>query len=224
MFTGLVAGLGEVIALDPIGDGHDARLTIGAPPGFLSGPDRLPAAIGASIACSGCCLTAVAIEGARFAIEASAETLSLTNLGRWRAGTRLNLERSLRLGDELGGHLVSGHVDGLGTLRRAQPDAGSRRLSFAAPPDLAPLIARKGSIAVDGVSLTVNAVDDDGFEVNIIPHTARATTLGALSPGDRVHLEVDMLARYVARLAERDRVGPSLDRRHGLSGGTGRQG
>ena len=199
MFTGLVAGLGEVLAVDPIGDGHDARLTIGAPPGFLTAP---PAPIGASIACSGCCLTAVTIEDDRFVVEASAETLSLTMLASWRPGTRLNLERSLRVGDELGGHLVSGHVDGLGRLRAAHPDHGSLRLSFTAPPDLAPLIARKGSIAVDGVSLTVNAVTDAGFEVNIIPHTAAATTLGSLSPGDRVHLEVDMLARYVARLAQ----------------------
>jgi riboflavin synthase len=197
MFTGLVAGLGEVTNVEPIGDGHDARLTIATPPDFLAG-----AAIGASIACSGCCLTAITLDADRFTVEVSAETLSLTTLGAWRAGTRLNLERSLRMGDELGGHLVSGHVDGIGTLVSVEPDEGSLRLAFDAPAALAPLIARKGSIAVDGVSLTVNAVTAHGFSVNIIPHTASATTLGALEPGSPVHLEIDMLARYVARLIE----------------------
>ncbi len=202
MFTGLITGIGEVLAVEPIGDGHDQRLTIRAGAGFLSGGVRPPAELGASIACAGCCLTAVSLDDDRFSVDVSAETLSLTTLGRWRPGTRLNLERSVRVGDELGGHLVSGHVDGLGRLRHADPDQGSLRLGFAVPADLAPLIARKGSIAVDGVSLTVNAVSADGFEVNIIPHTASHTTLGALSLGDPVHLEIDMLARYVARLAE----------------------
>ncbi len=196
MFTGLVAGIGEVVAVELIG-GTDARITIRAPAGFLDG-----AAIGASVACAGCCLTAVTIEADLLTVDVSAETLSLTTIGGWRPGARVNLERSLRMGDELGGHLVSGHVDGLGTLTAARPDAGSLRLGFNAPRALASFIARKGSIAVDGVSLTVNAVAADGFEVNIIPHTASHTTLGALSPGDPVHLEIDMLARYVARLAE----------------------
>ncbi len=227
MFTGLVTGIGEVVGVDPVGARHPprrpqhapsrvhaashpppppppppARLTIQAPSGFLAASDRPAAAIGASIACSGCCLTAIAIDGDRFTVDVSAESLSLTTIGHWRRATRINLERSLRLGDELGGHLVSGHVDGLGALRHARPDQGSLRLAFTAPPDLAPLIARKGSIAVDGVSLTANAVSADGFDVNIIPHTASHTTLGLLAAGDPVHLEVDMLARYVARLVE----------------------
>ena len=197
MFTGLVAGMGAIVDAAPIGDGRDARLRIRAPSGFL---DRV--AIGASIACSGCCLTAVTIEGDDFAVEASAETLSLTTIGAWRVGTRVNLERSLRLGDELGGHLVAGHVDATGSLREAVPEQGSLRLGFAIPERLARFVATKGSVAVDGVSLTVNAVSDDGFAVNIIPHTASATTLGALRPGDAVNIEIDTLARYVARLVE----------------------
>ena len=156
MFTGLVAGVGNVVSIDPIGDGHDCRVSIAAPAGFLDA-----AATGASIACSGCCLTAVELAEGRFAVDASAETLALTTLGAWRLGTRVNLERSLRMGDELGGHLVSGHVDGVGHLRD---------------------------------------VTADEFDVNIIPHTAAATTLGALDAGDAVNIEVDMLARYVARI------------------------
>jgi riboflavin synthase len=201
MFTGIVTGLGEVRSVSPIGQGQDMRLVIATPPGFLSGPGAL-VAIGASIACSGCCLTAVALDGDCFLVDVSAETLSKTTLGRWRPGTRVNLERSLRLGDEMGGHIVSGHVDGLGYLVSATPENGSMRLIFRVPPSLARLIAPKGSIGVDGVSLTVNEAGDDGFGVNIIPHTASATTLGALSPGDPVNIEIDMLARYVARLAE----------------------
>ena len=196
MFTGLVAGIGDVVSIDALGDGHDCRITIATPPGFLDG-----AVPGASIACAGCCLTAVELAPTRLAIDASAETLALTTLGAWRPGTRVNLERSLRMGDELGGHLVSGHVDGLGHLRDATPDAGSLRLRFIVPPALARFIAQKGSVAVDGTSLTVNAVAADGFDVNVIPHTAAATTLGALNVGDAVNIEVDMLARYVARLA-----------------------
>ena len=197
MFTGLIAGIGTVTAVEPLGHGRDCRVTLEAPPGFLDG-----ARLGASIACSGCCLTAVRLDGHFFAIEASAETLSLTTLGAWRPGTRINLERSLRMGDELGGHLVSGHVDGVGHLRDATPEQGSLRLRFAVPAALAPFIARKGSVAVDGVSLTVNAVSAADFGVNIIPHTASATTLGALASGDPVNIEIDVLARYVARLAE----------------------
>lgn len=211
MFTGLVAGIGHVRHVAPIGDGRDARLTIETPDDFLAG-----AAIGASIACSGCCLTATTLDGPRFTVEVSAETLSLTTIGAWTDGRALNLERSLRLGDELGGHLVSGHVDGLGTLVSATPDQGSLRLAFEAPGALLGFIARKGSIAVDGVSLTVNAADRRGFAVNIIPHTAAATTLGALVPGAAVHLEIDMLARYVARLAEWDR--PAGATKDGLPG------
>ncbi len=197
MFTGLVSGVGEIAALAPIGDGRDARFTIRAPDGFLDG-----ARVGASIACAGCCLTATMIEGNAFSVEASAETLRLTTLSGWRTGRTINLERSLRLGDELGGHLVSGHVDGLGHLVSSTPDEGSLRLRFRLPATLARFVAVKGSVAVDGVSLTVNEVSADGFGINIIPHTAAATTLGALRAGDAVNIEIDTLARYVARLAE----------------------
>ena len=202
MFTGIVTGVGTVRSLEPIGRGQDMRLVIAAP-----WQDTASIAIGASICCAGCCLTAVAVGPDWFAIDASAETLSRTRLGAWREGTRLNLERSLRMGDELGGHIVSGHVDGLGTLVEVAPENGSLRLLFEAPGALGRYVAAKGSVAVDGVSLTVNAVEDRAagmsrFAVNIIPHTASATTLGTLRAGDAVHLEIDMLARYVARLSE----------------------
>ena len=197
MFTGIVTALGTVRAISPLGDSADMRLTIAAP---WSDTATIP--IGASIGCSGCCLTAVEVGADWFAADASAETLGRTTLGRWQAGTRVNLERSLRLGDELGGHLVSGHVDGVGEVRSVTPEHGSIRFVFRVPADLARFIAVKGSIAVDGVSLTVNEVTDDTFGVNIIPHTAAVTGLGALRPGDPVNLEIDMLARYVARLAE----------------------
>jgi riboflavin synthase len=197
MFTGIVTALGEVTALDPLGDGQDMRLRIATPAGWLAG-----AAIGASIACSGCCLTAIAFEGDAFMVQASAETLSNTTLGTWRVGRRINLERSLRLGDELGGHLVSGHVDGVGRVLAATPEHGSTRWVFDLPAALAPFVARKGSIAVDGCSLTVNGVTQDGFDVNIIPHTAEVTGFATLAVGDMVNLEIDMLARYVARMRE----------------------
>lgn len=199
MFTGIVTDLGTVREVLPIGGGHDHRLIIGTSPGFLADP---PVALGASIACSGTCLTAVELGGDWFAVEASAETLSKTTLGTWRPGTRVNLERSLRLGDELGGHLVSGHVDGTGEVVSATPENGSVRWRFRAPAAIAPFIAAKGSIAIEGVSLTVNDVDGDTFGVNIIPHTAAVTTFGTLQPGARVNLEIDMMARYVARLRE----------------------
>ncbi len=181
--------------------------------GFLAG-----VALGASIACSGCCLTVVGFGADWFAVEASAETLSLTTLGGWAAGTRVNLERALRLGDELGGHMVSGHVDGLGRMVSRAAENGSVRMEFRVPRALARFVAGKGSIAVDGVSLTVNSVrdgdgDGDGadggeaggggavFGVNVIPHTAGATTLGLRRPGEAVHIEVDGVARTAARLA-----------------------
>jgi riboflavin synthase len=173
------------------------RLTITAP-----WPDIATIAIGASIGCSGCCLTAVELGPDWFAADASAETLSKTTLGRWQVGTRVNLERSLRLGDELGGHLVSGHVDGVGEAVSSTVEHGSTRWRFRVPPALSRFIAVKGSIAVDGVSLTVNEVTADTFGVNIIPHTAAVTGFGTLRPGDGVNIEIDMLARYVARLAE----------------------
>ena len=197
MFTGIITALGTVREIRPLGGGADMRLVIAAPwPGAASIP------IGASIGCSGCCLTAVEVGADWFAADASAETLSKTTLGRWRLGTRVNLERSLRLGDELGGHLVSGHVDAVGEAVLATPENASTRWVFRVPPALARFIAVKGSVAVDGVSLTVNEVTDDTFGVNIIPHTATVTGFGTLAPGDAVNLEIDMLARYVARLAE----------------------
>ena len=197
MFTGIVTALGTVREIRPLGTGADMRLTIGTP-----WPDAATISVGASIACSGCCLTAVEIGSDWFAADASAETLNRTTLGLWRPGARVNLERSLRLGDELGGHLVSGHVDGIGQVLSATPEHGSIRFVFHVPGDLARFIAVKGSIAVDGVSLTINEVTDDTFGVNIIPHTAAVTRFGTLGPSDAVNLEIDMLARYVARLAE----------------------
>ncbi|HEY3848934.1 MAG TPA: riboflavin synthase [Acetobacteraceae bacterium] len=197
MFTGIVTALGTVRAITPIGAGQDMRLVIAAP-----WPDTSSIAIGASIACSGCCLTATEIGPDWFAADASAETLACTTLGRWSVGSRVNLERSLRMGDELGGHLVSGHVDGIGEALSATPENASTRWRFRVPVPLARFIAVKGSVAVDGVSLTVNAVDGDTFAVNVIPHTAQVTGFGSLAPGDAVNIEIDMLARYVARLAE----------------------
>ena len=197
MFPGIVTALGTVRTIAPLGGSADMRLTIAAP-----WPDAASIPIGASIGCSGCCLTAVEVDADWFAADASAETLSRTTLGRWQAGTRVNLERSLCLGDELGGHLVSGHVDGIGAVLSTTPEHGSIRFLFRVPNELARFVAVKGSIAVDGVSLTVNAVTDDTFDVIIIPHTASVTSFGMLRPGDAVNLEIDMLARYVARLAE----------------------
>ncbi|HEX4172235.1 MAG TPA: riboflavin synthase [Acetobacteraceae bacterium] len=197
MFTGIVTALGRVQAITALRETADLRLRIAAP-----WHDTAAIPLGASISCSGCCLTAVEVGTDSFAADASAETLSRTTLGRWRTGTPVNLERSLRLGDELGGHLVSGHVDGIGEVLAATPEHGSLRFVFRVPRDLARFIAVKGSIAVDGVSLTVNEVTDDTFGVNIIPHTASVTSFGSLRPGDAVNLEIDMLARYVARLAE----------------------
>lgn len=198
MFTGIVTDLGTVREMQPIGGAHDLRLVIGTSPGFLAEP--APTAIGASIACSGCCLTAVDLGGDWFAVDASAETLSKTTLGRLHPGSRVNLERSLRMGDELGGHLVSGHVDGVAEVLSGAPENGSVRWTFRLPPGLGRFVAAKGSIAIDGASLTVNEVDGDTFGVNIIPHTGAVTTFGTLQPGSAVNIEIDMLARYVARL------------------------
>ena len=197
MFTGIITGLGTLREVQPIGQGHDMRLVIGVAPEFLAG-----AALGCSIACSGICLTAVELHGDSFAVDASAETLARTTMGGWRAGGRVNLERSLRLGDELGGHLVSGHVDGVGRVLSATPENASVRWRFGVPGAIAKYIAVKGSVAIDGVSLTVNEVDAEGFGVNIIPHTAAVTSIGTLQPGDAVNIEIDTLARYVARLME----------------------
>ncbi|WP_376100544.1 riboflavin synthase [Roseomonas sp. CCTCC AB2023176] len=195
MFTGIVTAVGRVVAVTPIGGGRDMRLRIETPAGWLDG-----VALGASICCSGCCLTAVSFDAAGFEVEASAETLSRTTLGTWGVGTRINLERSLRMGDELGGHIVSGHVDGVGEVVSVEPENGSHRWTFRLPAALAPYVAEKGSVAVDGVSLTVNAVTRDSFGVNLILHTTEVTALGTKRPGDPVNLEIDMLARYVARM------------------------
>ena len=197
MFTGIITALGTLREVQPIGEGYDMRLVLGVAPEFLAG-----AALGCSIACSGICLTAVELNGDSFAVDASAETLARTSMGSWRTGGRVNLERSLRLGDELGGHLVSGHVDGVGRVLSATPENASVRWRFAVPREIARYIAVKGSVAVDGVSLTVNEVDAESFGVNIIPHTAAMTSLGTLQPGDAVNIEIDTLARYVARLME----------------------
>jgi riboflavin synthase len=197
MFTGIVTALGTVRAVTPLGEGRDMRLVIAAP-----WPDTAQIPLGASIACSGCCLTAVEVGPDWFAADASAETLARTTMGEWRVGTRVNLERSLRLGDELGGHLVSGHVDGVGEALSSEPENASVRWRFRVPGALARFIAVKGSVAVDGVSLTVNAVEGDTFAVNVIPHTAAVTRFAALRPGEAVNIEIDTLARYVARLAE----------------------
>ena len=205
MFTGIITALGTVRAVTPIGQGRDMRVVIDTPPDFLADPSAPPVALGASIACSGCCLTAIEIGPDWFAADASAETLARTGLGSWRPGSRVNLERSLRVGDEMGGHIVSGHVDGLAQAVSATPENGSVRWLFRVPPDLARFIAVKGSIAIDGVSLTVNEVQGDIFGVNIIPHTASVTGFATLAPGDMVNIEIDMLARYVARLAETQR-------------------
>ncbi len=197
MFTGIVTALGTIRAIRPIGDGKDMRLVIAAP-----WSDTGSIALGASIACSGCCLTAVEVSPDSFAVDASAETLACTTLGSWTVGSRVNLERSLKIGDELGGHMVSGHADGVGEAVSATAENGSTRWMFRVPKPLARFIAVKGSVAVNGVSLTVNEVKDDMFGVNVIPHTASVTGFGSMKPGDKVNIEIDMLARYVARLAE----------------------
>ena len=191
MFTGLITDIGE---LREVGKGADRRFVIG------TRHDMAAVDIGASIACSGACLTVIEKGDDWFSVDVSAETLACTTLAAWRSGRRINLEKSLRLGAEMGGHLVQGHVDGVVRVTARRPDGESLRFDLEAPAELARFIARKGSVALDGVSLTVNAVDAAGFGVNIIPHTARETTFGALEAGDRVNLEVDLLARYVARL------------------------
>ncbi len=197
MFTGLITGIGTIRAVTAIGHGQDARFTIQTPDNeaWKNAEKKL----GASIACSGVCLTVIEAGRDWFTVEVSAETLSKTTLGSWQPGSRINLEGSLRLGDELGGHLVSGHVDGLAEVISANPENGSIRWQFRLPEDLAPFVAPKGSIAINGVSLTVNEVQGLTFGVNIIPHTAEHTNFSTLQAGDRVNVEIDMLARYLAR-------------------------
>jgi riboflavin synthase len=200
MFTGIVTAIGTIVAREERGDLH---LRIACP------WDPAAIAVGASIACAGVCLTVVERGGtagdAWFAVDVSAETLSRTATGRWEEGARLNLEPSLRVGDELGGHIVSGHVDAVGTVMARVAEGDSIRVTIEAPPSLAPFLAEKGSVAVDGVSLTVNSVEDQlegavRFGLNLIPHTADVTTLGALAQGDEVNLEIDTVARYLRRL------------------------
>ena len=200
MFTGIVTDIGEVVTVEPRAEGL-ARITIAC--GY--DPDTM--AIGASIACSGVCLTVVGRgkNGDRgwFSVDAAAETLRVTTVGKWRSGGRINLERALKAGDELGGHIVAGHADGVAILAMREESDDMARLTFRVPAELARFIASKGSVAVDGVSLTVNEVSGDTFSVLIIPHTLAVTTLGTLKAGEPANLEVDVMARYTARLMER---------------------
>src|SRR5215207_6383022 len=199
MFTGIVTDIGDVVAVRQRAEGrHRIKIACSYP--------RASIVEGASIACSGACLTVVAIgeEDGRtwFSVDAAAETLRLTTVGGWRHGTKINLERALKVGDELGGHMVAGHVDGIATLLQRENLIEMARLTLRAPAPLARFIATKGSVALDGVSLTVNEVDGDTFTVLIIPHTLKVTTLGALAAGHEINLEVDLMARYAARLME----------------------
>jgi riboflavin synthase len=199
MFTGITTDVGEVIAVEPRAEGlHRVRIACRYP--------RASIVQGASIACSGVCLTVIDTgeQGGRtwFSVDAAAETLRVTTAGRWQRGTRLNLERALKIGDELGGHIVAGHADGVAELIARQDLTDMARLTLRAPHALMRFIAPKGSVALDGVSLTINEVTDDTFSVLIIPHTLTVTTLGATKIGDAVNIEVDLMARYAARLME----------------------
>lgn len=194
MFTGIIQAVGRLGPAQR--HGGDLRLRVEA-----GGMDLSDAQLGESIAVSGVCLTVVDFDATGFSADVSSETLSLTTLGALGVGAAVNLERALRVGDRLGGHLVSGHVDGMGTVARRWADARSERWRFTAPPALLRYIAHKGSVCVDGVSLTVNAVDEQGFEVNLVPHTLQHTAFGESADGAGVNLEVDVVARYVERLA-----------------------
>ncbi len=195
MFTGIVTDLGTV--MDAVqGGAAAARFRI------RTVYDMQGVAIGASISCNGCCLTVVEKGPDWFAVDASRETLDLTTLGTWTAGMRVNLERALKAGDELGGHIVSGHVDGLALVEDIRDEDGSKRFTIVPPAELARFIAPKGSVALDGVSLTVNEVGGNSFGVNIIPHTQAVTTFGTLRVGDHLNMEIDQMARYVARLLD----------------------
>jgi riboflavin synthase len=193
VFTGIVLDVGRVLTRET--RGGDLRLVI-----ECARLDLASARVGDSICVQGCCLTATAVQGRTFAADISRETLALTTLGELAAGDAVNLEPALRAGDALGGHLVSGHVDGVAQVSAVDDDARSRRVSIGVPPALARYLAPKGSVAVDGVSLTINTVESASFDVNIIPHTQEVTTLGRLAVGVRVNLEVDQVARYLARL------------------------
>ena len=199
MFTGIISDIGTIDRVEARGD---ARIVV------RTGYDPATIDLGASIACSGVCLTVIDkgadAAGRWFAVDVSGETISRTARGQWRAGRRLNLERAMKLGDELGGHIVTGHVDGVAEVVGIRPDGDSKRIGFRVAHEVAPFLAAKGSITVDGVSLTVNAVDDGDagtdFAVNVIPHTQAMTTLGALEPGQAVNIEIDVLARYLKRM------------------------
>lgn len=199
MFTGIITDIGRLRSMEKRGD---TRLVI------ETAYDAAGIELGASIACDGACLTVIE-RGAQngqnwFAVEASQETLDCTTLGTWKEGQRINLERALKVGDELGGHIVSGHVDGVGKIHHIRPEGDSVRFTFEAPEDLKKFIAEKGSVTLNGTSLTVNEVKGSRFGVNIIPHTQAVTTWGTAKAGDAVNLEIDMLARYVARLRQED--------------------
>lgn len=200
MFTGIVTDVGEVLSVTPRGELRRLRIACGY--------EAETIALGASIACSGTCLTVVAVareEGRTvFEVDAAAETLAKTTVGAWAQGTRINLERALKIGDELGGHIVTGHVDGLARILSRDDFDGMARFWIEAPHELSRFIAQKGSVALDGVSLTVNEVEDDRFSILLIPHTLSVTTFDGRGAGDALNLEVDMMARYAARLSGRD--------------------
>ena len=196
MFTGIISDVGTILEVTQMGD---TRYVI------ETSYDTKGIDIGASIACSGVCLTVIEkmeTPSPRFAVEASAETLNVTTAKKWAVGTKLNLERALKMGDELGGHIVSGHVDGIAEIKSIEPDGDSLRFVFAAPEELAMFIASKGSVTLDGTSLTVNEVRGNNFGVNMIPHTQAVTTWGQSKSGDLINIEIDVLARYVARIKE----------------------
>ena len=197
MFTGIITDIGHIKSVEHRGD---LRAVI------ATGYDTAGLAIGASVACSGVCLTVVAKAAGEFSVDVSGETESRTAKGQWVAGRRLNLERALKVGDELGGHIVTGHVDAVGRVVAVEPVGDSTRITIAVPKDIAPFVAEKGSICLDGVSLTVNTVDDtaDGarFTINVIPHTASWTTFDTIKTGDDINIEIDVLARYLARMKQ----------------------
>jgi riboflavin synthase len=199
MFTGIVQGVGRVRSVESRGGDVTMWIETGDVP--LAGVE-----IGGSIAVNGCCLTAVRLQPAAFAADLSRETLSLTTAGDWRSGTAVNIEKALTAGQALGGHYVTGHVDGVGQVVSRQDDARSVRVEFEVPSDIARYVARKGSVCVDGVSLTVNGVSGRHFDVNLVPHTLDVTILGGYRPGTRVNLEVDIIARYLERLVEERRT------------------
>ena len=199
MFTGIISAIGNVVGLEP--RGGDVRLTIET--GSLSLAD---VSLGDSIACNGGCLTAVELTGQGFIADVSVETLSLTTIGNWNAGSRINLEKAMQATDRFGGHIVSGHVDGIGEVVALEGDARSWRFRLRAPRDIAKYIAQKGSITVDGTSLTVNVVEGSEFELNIVPHTMLHTVIGDYKVGTKVNLEVDLVARYLERLLLGDKA------------------